>query len=1060
MVIFLNLDGSCENVSPQRVFQGSNNVTDVTVVAPYANSTAMQIGFILPNGLYWQNETDGARYMPMEFIKQDVTTKANVWRYTLQGSVTEQVGELYIAINALTNDGNTTSYMIRQDIEESVLPNLPSAPEPSVYELLQLYISRLDSRTANVPNLVASIQKVKGASNAFTYTDNSGVESAPIVIGGGEDVPVSQSTASTVSIPASAWQPVYAADGTTVTGYTYTITASMHGQMRDGATADDLWTSFDEVSGTDYTGVYAEYKVNTVGDITISVSQPVAMTVRVWNGKGLRGETGNNGQDGASIVGVRTIGSEVIAPGTQTRTYLVPVIKQGVQTWDGEQFYVTVKNGEDGNAIRYIQQGRTETVGSMTRTYFTVVYTKSAREEFYVDAAMGTPGRDGRNGRGVMNLRVTGVSESDGYTVNTVRQDFTDGSHYDMEIKAKNGEDVEARAAIAAETKRAEEAENQIKEKISGIESVIPSSASESNKLADQAFVNSSINNMAAFYITSNAQGDAFATHAALIAATVFYSGGKERVPTQNDYATVLADETKPKGVDGSYPTTRYVYQTATTGGTYPDGQWDFQYVVNNTSLTQAQINAINSGITKEIVDGLKQGGVTGVKGAAETVYKTGNVNLTPENIGSVNKAGDTMTGSLEITGTNPGGWSLKATGDVGGDRLYEGDVRVYSPNNLPAVVKDSGDGRDITFGYSKAGVPWNQVDWLAGWVDGHEIRAITKPTASDIGAEPALRETVIDATGLDENTWYPVTIPLWTNKLCTIEIRNALDDGNGNPSWSTHAEGFSAFAKWSVRGNGWGSTAQNRAIREITWSFADNVFGEIGQLSHSSNEYIYVRGGAKYHFHCSEGAGTPILRTSTFTQSEESISPTTTHSMNYMLNAIDTGQVNAEIYDNKQRVFSPNNPQAYLPSVNGNVSLQYNGFWTSSSEPPYVMVGDSGSPLPMKYMHINSNFYTAQRPFGGKRISGTVSSGGQITNPTNAMMIVTIWATETSQYGTLEIRDANLGTRAAYVEGEHAYWGANTLCITAVIQGGHNAIANGSKVGTINYSAVCLSYN
>lgn len=1055
MVIFLNLDGSCENVSPQRVFQGSNNVTDITVVAPYANSMAMQIGFILPNGLYWQNETDGARYMPMEFIKQDVTTKANVWRYTLQGSVTEQVGELYIAINALTNDGNTTSYMIRQDIEESVLPNLPSAPEPSVYELLQLYISRLDGRTANVPNLVASIQKVKGASNAFTYTDNSGVESAPIVIGGGEDAPIPVNTASTVSIPASAWQPVYAADGTTVTGYTYTITASMHGQMRDQTQAKNLWVSFDEVAGTeynpDYTGVFAEYKVNIVGDITISVSKPVAMTVRVWNGKGLRGETGNNGQDGASIVGVRTIGSEVIAPGTQTRTYLVPVIKQGAQTWDGEQFYVTVKNGEEGNAIRYIQQGRTETVGSMTRTYFTVVYTKSAREEFYVDAAMGTPGRDGRNGRGVMNLRVTGVSESDGYTVNTVRQDFTDGSHYDMEIKAKNGEDVEARAAIAAETERAEDVENQMKEKISGIESVIPTTATEENKLADQAFVNSSINNMAAFYITSNAQGDAFPTRESLLTAETYYYGGEPRVPTQNDYAIVLADESQPKGANDSYPTTRYSYQG--TG-------WSFQYVVNNTSLTQAQINAINSGITKEIVDGLKQGGVTGVKGAAETVYKTGNVNLTPENIGSVNKAGDTMTGSLEITGTNPGGWSLKATGDVGGDRLYEGDVRVYSPNNLPAVVKDSGDGRDITFGYSKAGVPWNQVDWLAGWVDGHEIRAITKPTASDIGAEPALRETVIDATGLDENTWYPVTIPLWTNKLCTIEIRNALHDGNGNPSWSTHAEGFSAFAKWSVRGNGWGATAQNRAIREITWSFADNVFGEIGQLSHSSNEYIYVRGGAKYHFHCSEGAGTPILRTSTFTQSEESISPTTTHSMNYMLNAIDTGQVNAEIYDNKQRVFSPNNPQAYLPSVNGNVSLQYNGFWTSSSEPPYVMVGDSGSPLPMKYMHINSNFYTAQRPFGGKRISGTVSSGGQITNPTNAVMIVTIWATETSQYGTLEIRDVNLGTRAAYVEGEHAYWGANTLCITAVIQGGHNAMVKGSKVGTINYSAVCLSYN
>lgn len=196
-----------------------------------------------------------------------------------------------------------------------------------------------------------------------------------------------------------------------------------------------------------------------------------------------------------------------------------------------------------------------------------------------------------------------------------------------------------------------------IAEHFETIESYIPSSTSAENQLADKAFVNSSINNMAAFYITSNAAGDAFATHAALIAATVFYSGGKVRVPTQNDYATVLADETQPKGVDGSYPTTRYTYQTDTQNGTYPNGQWDFQYVVNNTSLTQAQVDAINSGITAQKISDLdnataakytkpstgipesdlssgvqtklnKMGGVTGVKGANETTYRTGNVNL------------------------------------------------------------------------------------------------------------------------------------------------------------------------------------------------------------------------------------------------------------------------------------------------------------------------------------------------------------------------------------------------------------------------------------------------
>lgn len=72
--------------------------------------------------------------------------------------------------------------------------------------------------------------------------------------------------------------------------------------------------------------------------------------------------------------------------------------------------------------------------------------------------------------------------------------------------------------------------------------------------------------------------------------AETVYSGTTERTPTRNDYAIVAKDETHGNA------TTRYVYQ-----GTYgDDGQWAFQYVVNEESLTQAQIAAINSGITSD----------------------------------------------------------------------------------------------------------------------------------------------------------------------------------------------------------------------------------------------------------------------------------------------------------------------------------------------------------------------------------------------------------------------------------------------------------------------------
>ena len=121
---------------------------------------------------------------------------------------------------------------------------------------------------------------------------------------------------------------------------------------------------------------------------------------------------------------------------------------------------------------------------------------------------------------------------------------------------------------------------------ISTINGKIPSAASTSNQLADKAFVNSSVSNMAANYVTSDAQGDNFATKAALLAGPYYYKGQSYTL-TNNDYALVESDETKENA------TTRYMYDGA---------QWAFQYIVNNTPLTQAQLDAINSTITSSLV--------------------------------------------------------------------------------------------------------------------------------------------------------------------------------------------------------------------------------------------------------------------------------------------------------------------------------------------------------------------------------------------------------------------------------------------------------------------------
>mgnify|MGYP004508637353 CR=1 FL=1 len=136
---------------------------------------------------------------------------------------------------------------------------------------------------------------------------------------------------------------------------------------------------------------------------------------------------------------------------------------------------------------------------------------------------------------------------------------------------------------------------------------------------------------------------------------------------------------------------------------------------------------------------------------------------------------------------------------------------------------------------------------------------------------------TIIDASSLDVNTWYPVTLTLIAQgAIYHFEITNALE--TNVPSWSTHSEGFTCKKVWEVYGSGWGTLPNvNRTIYVSTYSYADKdpVRG-IGQMTNSSYEYVYVRGGGKYAFQCSRGV-VPVLKTSTFTYQNQTVAPTTT---------------------------------------------------------------------------------------------------------------------------------------------------------------------------------------
>lgn len=163
------------------------------------------------------------------------------------------------------------------------------------------------------------------------------------------------------------------------------------------------------------------------------------------------------------------------------------------------------------------------------------------------------------------------------------------------------------------------------------------------------------------------------------------------------------------------------------------------------------------------------------------------------------------------------------------------------------------------------------------------DIEAIKKyvddsvTSARSIGYMMQLTE--IDASGLDENTWYPVTIAAGDRMCMRAEVLVALDSGT-KPSWSTHKRGFSTRKIWEWAPSVWGINAVSDIkvyLSDFAHTNLDPVRG-LDFLGHFDTCFVFVRGGGKYHFYTSHGAQV-ILHTSTYKPSEvndQSVSPTT----------------------------------------------------------------------------------------------------------------------------------------------------------------------------------------
>lgn len=259
---------------------------------------------------------------------------------------------------------------------------------------------------------------------------------------------------------------------------------------------------------------------------------------------------------------------------------------------------------------------------------------------------------------------------------------------------------------------------------------------------------------------------------------------------------------------------------------------------------------------------------------------------------------------------------------ESGGDALnamklkgYDVSSRSTGYQNVIPAVGDDGVievGKYVNFHAEDIGANYKDYNIrMVAYDDGtlDVIKAEGQPatiTANLNGTANFATETLFDKaqwvnlTSLDQNTWYPVvsmnTIPY--GGLRHIKCNVQLNSGS-KPSWSTHSAGFTVNLDLLVTAFGQGTTYANSIClnNDSNWVTSGANPAGYSQMGNGSVAVFWLRGGGQYRLYADWDADWTV-KTSTYTNNEQSVSPTTSYPGVSINRSTITAHINGGVID------------------------------------------------------------------------------------------------------------------------------------------------------------------
>lgn len=239
---------------------------------------------------------------------------------------------------------------------------------------------------------------------------------------------------------------------------------------------------------------------------------------------------------------------------------------------------------------------------------------------------------------------------------------------------------------------------------------------------------------------------------------------------------------------------------------------------------------------------------------------------------------------------TEPGGDALNAMKLNGLSTSTDGNKLTWG--TIPTVSADSGVtelGKYIDF-HAENNSDHDYDVRLIAEQDTLFFRNTSNSSATIVanlnGTADFANETLFDKaqwvslTNLDQNTWYPVVSMNYIPYSGLHHIKcNVQLGGASKPSWSTHSGGFTVNLDMLVTAGGWGTTSANSICLDNFYSWTTSNANPAGysQMWNGSIAVFWLRGGGQYRLYADQDANWQ-LQTSTYTNNDQSVSPTTSY--------------------------------------------------------------------------------------------------------------------------------------------------------------------------------------